>query len=153
MATSFAMALGILLDELIRVIGHDGSEMICPANGPGGRRGFHSQECVSVAFALGFAATEIELFPSSQFLDQKKIIHFPAAATNLDGNWERFNQHVQASRGIIAGLTKRSVGHAVAYENGLVLDPRGFTYHFSRKVCEQHDLYCQYLLRLDRIAQ
>ncbi len=154
MVTSFAMALGVPVGELIHMIGHDGSEVVTPTPEPGGRRGFHSQECISIAFALGFAATEIELFPASQFpKDHKKMILFPADATNLDGNWERFTQHVRASRGVIAGRTDRGLGHAVAYENGLVLDPCGINYHFTQGACEQHHLYCQNLWRLDRISK
>lgn len=153
MATAFAMALGIPVAEMIQAIGHDGSEIICPSPEPGGRRGFHSQECISVALAMGFACTEIELFPASQFpKDHKKMVLFPANAADLDGNWTRFKSHVQTSRGVIAGRSERGLGHAVAYENGLVTDPAGRPYHFTQGACEQHHLYCQSLWRLDRIS-
>ena len=85
MATAFAMALDIPVVEFINRIGHDGSEIVCPADEPGGRRGFHSQECITVALGFGLAATQIELFPASQFRgDHKKIIAFPADSKNLD---------------------------------------------------------------------
>jgi hypothetical protein len=153
MAASFAMALDIPVDEFIHMTGHDGSEIVCPAPEPGGRRGFHSQECISIAFALGFAVTEIELFPASQFpKDHKKMILFPADAVNLDGNWDRFTYHVHTSRGVIAGRSERCY-HAVAYENGLITDPAGINYYFTQGACEQRHLYCQNLWRLDRISK
>lgn len=153
MATSFAMALGISVAEMIQLIGHDGSEIIGPAPEPAGRRGFHPQECISIAIENEIAVTEIELFPANQYEDHKKVVVFPANAATLDGNWARFTSHVKSSRGVIAGRNERGVGHAVAYENGFVIDPSGPSYFFTQGACEQHHLYCHNLWRLDRIAQ
>lgn len=153
MATAFAMALDVPVAELIDRIGHDGSEIVCPAEEPGGRRGFHSQECITVALSLGLAATQVELFPASLYRgDHKKVIAFPAGAKNLAGNWKRLHEHVRASRGVIAGRTSRH-GHAVAYENGMLFDPDGTTYFFTQEACEHRHFYCQCLWRLDRITR
>jgi hypothetical protein len=151
--TSFAMALGIKVDDLIKSVGHDGSEIVSPDQGPAGRRGFHVQECIEIAWLMGFAATEIELFPVSQLVNgHTKMILFPPDAANLDGNWDRFRSHVLSSRGVILGRGPNH-GHAVAYENGLVSDPGGTQYHFTQGACEQRHFYCTSLWRLDRIKQ
>ncbi len=152
MATAFAMALDIEVSKLIDAIGHNGSEVICPVeNEQALMRGFSAQECISVALELGFACTQIELFPALIYPNgHKKTITFPPNATNLDGNWARFSGHISASRGVIAGNGKHH-GHAVAYEFGSVYDPNGTPFFFTQGACETRHFYCQMLWRLDRI--
>ena len=152
-ATSFAMALDIPVAELIRRIGHDGSEIVSPAKEPAGRRGFHVQECVAVALTLGFAVTPIELFPVSEFEGgHEKVIAFPANATTPDGNWDRLRDHIESSRGVLAGQGSRTM-HAVAYECGQLYDPDGPCYPYSQGACEQRHFCAKCLWRLDRIAK
>jgi hypothetical protein len=152
MATAFAIALGIPVEKLVEIIGHDGSEIISPAEEPHGRRGFSAQECIDVALSMGFACTQIELLPALDFPGGfRKLITFPHAATSVGGNWTRFTKHVSSSRGVIAGNGKRH-GHAVAYENRLIYDPAGTSFHFTQGACEQRHFYCQMLWRMDRIT-
>lgn len=147
MATAFAIALGIPVADLIRLIGHDGSEQVQPLPDPAGRRGFHSQECIGVALSLGWACTEIVLFPAQLFSNgATEAIKFAC-----EDNWQRFARHVSRSRGVIEGRVSNH-GHAVAYENGLVLDPNGTTYPFSQGACELRHFYCTSLWRLDRTS-
>ena len=59
--TSFAMAIGYPVEDLITLIGHDGSPIQWPQfPEPKCRRGFHHQECVSAVWNLGFATTQFE---------------------------------------------------------------------------------------------
>jgi hypothetical protein len=118
---------------------------------PAGRRGFSAQECIEVALSMGFACTQIDLFPALEYPDKhRKLVTFPYSATNLDGNWQRFTRHIHSSRGVIAGNGKRH-GHAVAYENRLIYDPAGTNFHFTQGACEQRHFFCQMLWRMDRI--
>jgi hypothetical protein len=152
MATAFAMAVDLPVEKLIEMIGHDGSEIISPAQEPAGRRGFSAQECISVALSLGFACTQIELFPGLVYPDgHKKMVVFPHDAKSLDGNWERFKQQIDSSRGVIAGNGQKH-GHAVAYEHRTVYDPAGTHFIFTQGACEQRHFYCDKLWRLDRIS-
>ena len=153
--TSFAMALDIPVDEFIQAIGHDGSEIIGPAlAAPAGRRGFHEQECLTVAVTRGFACTPIEFTPASQFLDgQKRPIEFPAGAATFDGNRDRFSRHVNTSRGVVTGMSRRT-RHAVAFDHGLICDPdTGAMYCFGFEDCESRGFYASTLWRVDRITQ
>lgn len=152
MATAFAMVLDIPVAELIRSIGHEGSEIVEPdENGDPLRRGFSAQECISVAIERGFACTQIELLPALVYPSgQKRIITFPHNDGSFNGNWQRFQMHIGSSRGVIAGNGKRH-GHAVAYEFGSAYDPNGTPYFFTQGACETRHFYCQMLWRLDRI--
>lgn len=153
--TAFAMALDVPVEEFIRLIGHDGSEIVCPSLAePAGRRGFHEQECVSAALALGFACTPIELIPNSAFLGgHTRPIEFPPGTQNFDGNRDRFAKHVDRSRGVLTGMG-RSTRHAVAYDRGLICNPdNGTMYCFSFEDCEARSFYPSSLWRVDRITQ
>src|SRR5688572_18522714 len=65
--TAFAMAIDRPVQELVDLIGHDGSEVVFKGYPePTNRRGFHFQECIEACLHLGFAVTPIELFPVLQ---------------------------------------------------------------------------------------
>ena len=63
--------------------------------GAGGRRGFHVQECIDVAIALGVSVTPIEAFPRhSPTVGMDPIaIRFP------EGNEARFRRTIETTRG------------------------------------------------------
>ena len=152
--TAFAMAIDIPVTDFIREVGHDGSELIVPfAPEPSGRKGFHVQECITVALAHGFAATPIELFPSSRYVgDHIKSITFPPATHTCDGNWERFTAHIYSGRGVLTGAG-RSTFHAVGFDRGEIHDPDdGSSFNYSRQACESRGFYTQTLWRVDRIT-
>lgn len=153
-ATAFAMAMDIPVSDLIHQIGHDGSQIVAPlAEEPAGRRGFHSQECITVALSRGFAVTQIEVFPVSLFQgDRRHVITFPPATAAFDGNWERFLFHVHSSKGVLGGASRRT-SHAVAVDHGHVFDPNGSSYLYSRSGCESRGFFAQTLWRVDRITK
>ena len=86
------------------------------------RHGFHPQEIIDVLFNCGYAITPFELHPQlapSRSVQPIKIIC---------GN--RFPRIVNTTRGVLTGRTHRC-GHAVAYDHGVVCDPRGTIYNYS----------------------
>ena len=60
---AFSQATGINFDEIIRLIGHDGSEIMdASLPEPYGRRGFHVQEVIEALWTLGWSVTEFDCF-------------------------------------------------------------------------------------------
>ena len=119
MVTSFAMALGVTIQDLIGLIGHDGSEVAFPhLDEPTRRRGFHQQECIRAAWNLGFSVTPIEAYPVIASADgsQNCVVAFG------DQNWDSFNRFIRTTRGVLCCRTKKC-HHAMAYDHGVVLDP------------------------------
>ena len=58
LVTSFAMALDMLVADVMREIGHDGGQVLWPdMPEPMCRRGFHPQELIDVCRAHGYAVT------------------------------------------------------------------------------------------------
>lgn len=131
---SFAMAIGIPVEKLIKMIGHDGSDEPYDEL-PGQKAGFHEQECIEVLQRLGYACTPIEIVPQMMPALRGPIrpIWFPLkqlTAAPEDWNWQRFIRHLKDTRGVITGVTKRAngvIGHAVAWK-GVIYDPRGYMY-------------------------
>lgn len=123
---SAAMALDTTMDELIKMIGHDGSPIVFPKlPEPARRRGHHYQEIVDCAIKLGYTMTPIEALPyatpdgKSEFPIDFKISHE-----------RRLSSHMASSKGIITGLAS-TWRHAVYWDRNLVYDPRGKVYRFS----------------------
>jgi hypothetical protein len=114
--TSFAMALDISVEPFINRIGHDGSPRVWDnLPEPKCRRGFHIHGCIEVADRLGKSVTPFELVP----MHAPTMSVEPIRVTFTD-NLARFKRVISASRGVITCL-----GHAVAYENGVIYDPAG----------------------------
>ena len=129
-ATSWAMVLGIPVTKLFVELGHDGGEICRPDQPePKNRRGFHPQELIRITG--GYAVTPIELFPvlNGLTLDQMN-------------NWWYFRHIIKCCRGVIEGQGHHCK-HAVAFERGLIYDPAGEIYKYSRKECERRDFYTQ----------
>jgi hypothetical protein len=123
------------VDEFILHIGHDGSEIIWPTlKEPARRRGFHIQECIDVVSRAGYAVTPFEMFPchTPAFTVPSYTIVFGGSE---DAAYERFAEIVQRTRGVITGQGN-VVGHAVAYQRGVIVDPSRGVYDF--KHCGQH---------------
>ena len=150
LVTSFAMALDMLVADVMREIGHDGGQVLWPAlPEPLCRRGFHPQELIDVCRAHGYAVTRIELFPGLM----------PKAGgpefrwLTEEQAWPRFIQAIQNSRGVIGGVTLyHGNGHAVAYDHGHVFDPEGVDFPYSRAACERRAFITQHLWYLDKIG-
>lgn len=153
--TAFAIAIDMPVNQFIREIGHDGSELICPSlPEPSGRRGFHEQECITVALNHGFACTLIEALPANLFSNgHKQVVLFPHHETTLGGNRDRFTRQINTARGVLTGKA-RHTRHAVAFDHGLIINPDdGSMFPFSFEDCESRGFFASALWRVDRITQ
>ncbi len=126
-----ATALGISFETLIEKIGHDGSEFVYKDTKF--RRGFHIQECLDVALGLNVAFVPIEH-------------HYALTPNGLEtyviGTKEeqsrRFQGYLQTTkRGFFEGVSLDSrchtIGHAAAWVDGMIVDPRGISYTFEER--------------------
>lgn len=126
--TAFAIALQRPVAELIKRIGHDGSEILWPdLPEPRCRRGFHTQELVSVAWNLGFSCTAIECCPSLT-PDGKRLARVEFSASRVD-------EFLKSTSGVVTGAGKRC-HHAVAYHHGCIYDPDGKIYPHTEMAAE-----------------
>lgn len=147
--TAFAMVLNVHVEDLIRLVGHDGSEIAFPdLPEPERRQGHNIYEMIRVAVNLGYAVTPIPLRPATTPANNpaREII----IGTD-EGNWNDFSSHLQHSRGIIECSGPYGY-HVIAYDHGRILDPRGHEFPYTRETCEQRNLYTYRLWRVDRIT-
>jgi hypothetical protein len=150
LVTSFAMALDIPVAEIIREIGHDGSQILWPAlPEPMCRRGFHPQELIDVCRARGYAVTNIEACPGLMATAGRGP---EFRWLTEDEAWSRFTRVTESTRGVLEGVVLPRKHHAVAYERGRLFDPDGHELSFSRDACAQRSFMAQHLWCLDRIG-
>lgn len=137
---AFAMVLDLSVEELIKMLGHDGSAEPYPAY-PGQKAGFHEQECIEVAQQLGYACTPIEIVPQIMPMPggpMRPIWFSTSDASFEEANWQRFIRHLNGSRGVLTGVkqhinSSKVLGHAVAWDGENIYDPQGdgFLYHID----------------------
>jgi len=121
-----AMTMDVELDDLIELIGHDGSEIINPDyKDPANRKGFHMQEIISAAIELGFAVTPIEARPVQKVFEDDNQ---PYEVYTLGRAEKRFQNHLLQSKGILVGLNPSGLYHAVAWDGEEIYDPVGRIY-------------------------
>lgn len=138
---SFAMALGIAVEDIFKELGHDGSLMWWPdLPEPMCRRGFHIQELIEVALRRGFAVTPFELAPVLACYEKR---HY------FDERWTAFADTVNNSVGVLEGVGA-TTRHAVAYEYGQIFDPDSGVYFYSKTACEDRHFYANCAWRVDR---
>jgi hypothetical protein len=120
LATAFAMVLDISYEELIKQVGHDGSEVWFPRMGePSRRRSFHIQELVDAAWKRGFAVTEIEVSPIVGRAYDSQI-------RPLDlGSRARIERYMQGTRGVLGVVSGMGRRHALAWDGKEIFDPTG----------------------------
>jgi hypothetical protein len=118
------MALDISLEEALKLIGHDGSDIWWPElPEPLRRRSFHIQEMVDLAYRLGKAVIPIEASPTvcPQLGGPVKPVPMPDVL--------RIQQYMVGNVGVLTGMGV--VGrHAVAWDGSCVLDPCSVTQEF-----------------------
>jgi hypothetical protein len=125
LVSSFAMALGVPIRELIIIVGHDGSEIIWPElPEPSRRRAHHPQEMIYAASILGFSVTPFEAFPCSV----GKVGADPFLVPMIIPAEERMPRIMSGAIGVLTGETPRGQAHAVAWDGYRVLDPSGLVY-------------------------
>ena len=133
LVTAFAMAMGIKVEALIYVIGHDGSkDFFEKVSYPYNKRSFHVQEILDSAIrCFDYVFCEIEFDPclSGDGIENKKI---------HDGytNELRFKSYLDNCNMVLIGIKKLDpIGrrHAVAWSalDKKIFDPNGLTYEFN----------------------
>ena len=138
---SFAMALGIAVEDIFEELGHDGSLIQWPdLPEPMCRRGFHIQEMIHIALRRGFAVTPFELAPVLAIYDKRYY---------FDAKWTAFADQVADSIGVLEGEGVHT-RHAVAYYYGQIFDPDNGVYPYSKDACEERHFYANCAWRIDR---
>ena len=142
--TSFAMVLGMPVEQFIALMGHDGSA----EPWEGYKIGFHEQECIEVADSLGWHCTPIELYPT--IIPCVVPPMEPATIHFQEGNEFRFAKHLDTNGVFIGGLLGSGMGHAVAWdaEKQLIYDPRGMV--FALKQCRERNYYYRSFWKIHR---
>ena len=117
-AECFAKVFNVSFEELIELLGHDGSEIIWPQQkDPMCRRGFHVQEMVRVGLKLGFAVVQVESHPSVYPDPEEKPFYLPEVP---------LHRFFDLAPGVVTGYdTLRGCRHALAIVGGRVFDPAG----------------------------
>lgn len=145
LATSFAMAFDMKVEDLFARVGHDGSAIVDPhVSDPARRRGHHPQEFVDVALSLGLSLTYVELLPLLQFTSGRQLqVDF------RQPHFQRFGELIRKTRGVVMGVTPSRFQHAMAYESGQFFDPdTASTFAYSPTRCEDKGFYtrCLYIV-------
>jgi len=124
--TAFAMVIGCSVKYFIEKIGHDGSAQ--PFADKSYHVGYHPQECIDVAYGMGYSCTPIELMPQSLLSKTASLPpHVILFGKNTEANNERFLRYLKRCDGVLCGtMTDTMTGHAVAWEHetGSIFDPR-----------------------------
>jgi hypothetical protein len=183
MATSFAMAYDMTLDEFYQSVGHDGSEIVYPElPEPMRRRGVHPNECVLVGLQNGCAVTPFEVHSQLQASQDINAL--------LDIGISRFHRKyarktVEQSKTALKNILQSTIQeictpldsnwldfkyficrrrgvlegwagkckHAVAFDRGTIYDPDGPQYPYDRAECERRGFFGNRLWIVDKVAQ
>ena len=130
------MVLDISAADFFGLVGHDGSEIAFPMlPDPMARRGLHIQECIAACLQLGYSVTPVELFPVIRATPPSAKEIVVLFDNDESANWRRFERTIQSSAGVLEGLG-RQCHHAVAYDRGMIFDPDGDQYPYSRSACQ-----------------
>ena len=119
LATAFAIGLNIRVEELIRMVGHDGSEIINDLDEPYCRRSFHPQEISVVCLNHRIAVIPMERNPVSVV---------PKDGSVYEIQWNPIPELIHNHDGVIVGTWPNSKSHAAYLYDKIVYDPNGTTY-------------------------
>lgn len=120
LATAFAMALDINVDDLIHDLGHDGSRLLFPELGPFGVCGHHIQELLDYCLRNGIKVVTIDALPLSKYRGTEDRYYMSEEQTN-----ERMAHYIENYYGVLAGSTLNGVNHAVAWNGQDIYNPSG----------------------------
>ena len=66
-------------------------------------------------------------------------------------NWHRFEKAIKTSTGVLEGVGRQCL-HAVAYDHGMLFDPDGDQYIYSRPTCESRGFHPRSAWRVDHLS-
>lgn len=116
------MVLDTPVSEVIRRVGHDGSQIVWPVlDDPYKRRGFHPQEMIDLAYRLGKRVITIEAIPVSIGSENQEGFEIP-----MD-NEARWMTYLSMEYGVLAG-NFGGRQHAVAWDKHKIIDNDGLFY-------------------------
>lgn len=151
--TAFAISQHVPVEDWIRCVGHDGSEIVrAGLPDPLCRRGFHPQEMIRLCLLDGYAVTRVELAgQSTPALGTYEAVRFDF------GGWDSFVKQMYTSRGVLDVRTNVGTGHAMAYEGqgdcALICDPANNSVFEFKNVsdAENRNRFIVALWRIDLI--
>jgi hypothetical protein len=121
-AVAFALACEIPLEDFIQRVGQRGGLIMGT---------YHHQQCMDVAWDLGYASMSIErrslLIPGLDYQGDPAEVRYP------EGGQKRFTDYLKNQVGILGGTyltAKKQIGHAVAWNGKKIYDPRGYSYAY-----------------------
>jgi hypothetical protein len=131
--TAFAMVIDRYVEDLIKDIGHDGSEIIWPElPEPYCRRSFHIQEILQTIWGYGVLAMPIQVSPVSMSHGSTRPYRVPVQFSPET----RFRYIMTLASGVLIGETQNGQPHAVAWDGNKIFDPNGTTYGIESFVLE-----------------
>ncbi len=125
--TALAMCIDVVPNDVIKVIGHDGSMVVWPwKHDPFNRRSFHPNEINLAAKHFGYAVTCFENFPRMMLSEDPDSVYFvePPDLSKL----------LKTETGMLLGAAESGMPHAVAWSpvDQLVYDPNFTTYGINK---------------------
>ena len=137
MLYSVAMLLDLSVETVIKELGHDGSEILWPANDVHKEQAaaYHIQEIQDLCISRGFALAPIEVWPiHGPCIEEFKEV-FEARGDDL--TLERFFNHIEGRKALLflqcnddptVGEEMEVRVHACAWDGENIYDPNGSVY-------------------------
>lgn len=122
---AFAHCMGVSLERMIELIGHDGSQVIWPDQpSPLNRRGFHIQEILSVVHLLNYSSMPVQLNPT--------LSNGYGPSIQIS---DTFFEAAKSWLGVHLGPSDTGINHAVAYipYKGFWYPDRGYIANFNSR--------------------
>jgi len=114
---AFAMALGISMEEVIDLVGHDGSERINDKPEPHCYMGFHPEEFTLLA-KIKYGANIVWVQPNPGWADNRL----------LKSTEKRMSKAISLfPNGVLTGRFSSGTHHAIAWDGKRFFDPAGYT--------------------------
>lgn len=124
MATSWAMVLNISVEDIFKEVGHDGSKLIWKEleDDRFNHAGHHIQELIDVALNHGVLPVSIHANPyHGHFLPGVQA----QPLWDQEYNDKRISKYLKGNIAVLEGTVGFNFGHAVAYADECIFDPRG----------------------------
>jgi len=121
---SAAMVLGLEVEDITDLLGHDGMEIVADLKTNDRYAGVHIQEIQTIAFRLGRYLCPVEPIPASQHGDNIRPL-YSICGTDYA---VRFMAMTAGRQGILIGASAKGNEHAVAFDDDTVYDPLGKKY-------------------------
>ncbi len=102
---AFAWCMGVSLARMVKLMGHDGSDIVWPSSpSPLDRRGFHIQEILYAVHKLNYSAMPIGLNPT--------LSNGRGPSIQIE---DKFFEAAKTKLGVHLGVTDTGINHAVGY--------------------------------------